>query len=90
MSLFYLNCKQHPKIDIRNMVLSIIESRLLSFFHFFKKKKIFLILICRHIDANEAKYIQRLSDAVAIKSVSAWPETRQDIVKMMEFTKAVS
>lgn len=40
-----------------------------------------------HIDSNEKKYIQRLSDVVAIKSVSAWPETRQEIRRMVEWTK---
>ncbi|XP_031573362.1 cytosolic non-specific dipeptidase-like isoform X1 [Actinia tenebrosa] len=32
---------------------------------------------------NEELYIQRLADAVAIKSVSAWPETRGEIEKMV-------
>ncbi|KAK3592564.1 hypothetical protein CHS0354_000893 [Potamilus streckersoni] len=41
----------------------------------------------QHIDANKEKYIQRLSDAVAIKSVSAWPQVRQEINRMVEWTK---
>ncbi|XP_065351852.1 cytosolic non-specific dipeptidase [Cloeon dipterum] len=41
----------------------------------------------QHIDANKAKYIQTLSDAVAIKSVSAWADTRGEIFKMMEWAK---
>ncbi|XP_060592099.1 cytosolic non-specific dipeptidase-like isoform X2 [Ruditapes philippinarum] len=40
-----------------------------------------------HIDKNADKYIKRLSDVVAIKSVSAWPETRPEIRKMVEWTK---
>ncbi|XP_045176982.2 cytosolic non-specific dipeptidase-like isoform X2 [Mercenaria mercenaria] len=40
-----------------------------------------------HIDKNQEKYIKRLSDVVAIKSVSAWPETRQEITTMVEWTK---
>jgi len=42
---------------------------------------------CRHIDNNKAKYIKNLSDAVAIKSVSAWADTRPEIFKMMEWAK---
>lgn len=41
----------------------------------------------RHIDANKVKYIKNLSDAVAIKSVSAWADTRPEIFKMMEWAK---
>ncbi|KAK3716780.1 hypothetical protein RRG08_012051 [Elysia crispata] len=36
------------------------------------------------IEKNEALYIQRLSDAVAIQSVSAWPEKRPEIKHMIE------
>ena len=43
----------------------------------------------RHIDANESKYIKRLADVVAIKSVSAWPDNRPDVVRMIEWTKKV-
>lgn len=38
-----------------------------------------------YIDDNKQKFIKNLSDAVAIKSVSAWPETRQEIFKMMKW-----
>ncbi|KAL4225624.1 Metallopeptidase M20 [Mactra antiquata] len=41
----------------------------------------------KQIDSNEEKYIKRLADTVAIKSVSAWPETRPEIRKMVEWTK---
>lgn len=41
----------------------------------------------KHIDANEPKYIKRLADVVAIKSVSAWPDNRPDVVRMIEWTK---
>lgn len=37
------------------------------------------------IDENKAKYIDNLSKAVAIKSVSAWPHTRNEIGKMMKW-----
>ena len=43
-----------------------------------------------HIDNNTDKYIQRLSDVVAIQSVSAWPESRPEVRKMAEWTKSVS
>lgn len=37
------------------------------------------------IDENKDKYIENLRKAVAIKSVSAWPETRDEIGKMMKW-----
>jgi len=37
------------------------------------------------IDENKKKYIDNLAKAVAIKSVSAWPETREDITTMMKW-----
>lgn len=44
----------------------------------------------RHVDDNKVKYIDRLAETVAIKSVSAWPETRQEIVKMCNWVADVS
>ncbi|EAA03960.4 AGAP007619-PA [Anopheles gambiae str. PEST] len=38
-----------------------------------------------HIDANKSKYIDALREAVAIKSVSAWPESRPEIFRMVEW-----
>lgn len=46
--------------------------------------------IHRQIDAQQEKYIKRLADTVAIKSVSAWPETRPEIVKMVKWTQNVN
>lgn len=40
-----------------------------------------------HIDGSQDKYIQRLKKAVAIKSVSAWPETRPEISRMVNWVK---
>lgn len=37
------------------------------------------------IDKNKKKYIDNLAKAVAIKSVSAWPETRPDITTMVNW-----
>ena len=36
------------------------------------------------IDKNKEKFIDNLSKAVAIKSVSAWPHTRPEITMMMK------
>lgn len=42
---------------------------------------------CSHIDANKAKYIETLREAVAIKSVSAWPDARPDCQRMMDWAQ---
>ena len=39
-----------------------------------------------HVDANKSRYIDALSQAVAIKSVSAWPDHREEINKMVNWT----
>jgi nonspecific dipeptidase len=39
------------------------------------------------VDAHEDIYVDRLKEAVAIASVSAWPENRGEIVRMMDWTK---
>ena len=48
-----------------------------------------VVTYVRYIDQNQDEYVKRLSDVVAIKSVSAWPDHRHEIVKMMEITKQV-
>jgi len=40
-----------------------------------------------YVDAHEEEYVDRLREAVAIESVSAWPTHRPEIVKMMEWTR---
>lgn len=50
--------------------------------HFF----LFIFNVIRHVDANKDRYIDALREAVAIKSVSAWPAYRPDITKMVEWT----
>mgnify|MGYP003919007095 CR=1 FL=1 len=45
-----------------------------------KMKKIF-----DHIDKNKKVYIQTLADAVAIKSVSAWTDHRDETMKMVNW-----
>lgn len=39
----------------------------------------------RYIDEHKQEYIKNLEEAVAIKSVSAWPDQRTEIVKMMKW-----
>lgn len=41
--------------------------------------------VFKYIDANKEKFIGNLDEAVAIKSVSAWPETRSEIVRMVKW-----
>jgi len=43
--------------------------------------------VFKHIDAHQAQYIATLAEAVAIKSVSAWPDCRPEIKRMVEWTK---
>lgn len=38
-----------------------------------------------YIDENKQKFIKNLDDAVAIKSVSAWPDVRPEIVRMVKW-----
>ena len=40
-----------------------------------------------YIDRKEETYVYRLRDAVAIKSVSAWPDHRPEVIRMIEWTK---
>lgn len=39
------------------------------------------------MDAHKSEYIETLREVVAIKSVSAWPDKRNEIVKMMEWAE---
>lgn len=43
----------------------------------------------RYIDDHKDEFIKNLSDVVAIKSVSAQPENRNDIITMIKWMKAV-
>ncbi|XP_064080143.1 cytosolic non-specific dipeptidase-like isoform X1 [Macrobrachium nipponense] len=47
-----------------------------------------LTKIFKYIDSNKSRFIDVLREAVAIKSVSAWPEKRPEIKKQMEWAKA--
>lgn len=39
----------------------------------------------RHIESKKQSYIELLKEAVAIKSVSAWADTRPEVIKMMQW-----
>jgi len=43
------------------------------------------MILNRYIDAHKKDFISNLDEAVAIRSVSAWPETRSEIVKMVKW-----
>lgn len=43
----------------------------------------------RDVDANSKKFIERLREAISIPSVSAEPQNRKNVVKMIEWTKNV-
>ncbi|XP_011501395.1 PREDICTED: cytosolic non-specific dipeptidase [Ceratosolen solmsi marchali] len=47
-----------------------------------------LTKLFKYIDCNKVKYIDNLRQVVAIKSVSAWPESRNEIIKMIKWTEA--
>ncbi|XP_037777790.1 LOW QUALITY PROTEIN: cytosolic non-specific dipeptidase-like [Penaeus monodon] len=47
-----------------------------------------LTKIFKYVDDNKARFIDVLREAVAIKSVSAWAETRGEIKKQMDWAKA--
>lgn len=46
-----------------------------------------LTKIFKYVDDNQKRFIDILREAVAIKSVSAWPHTRPEISRMVEWTK---
>lgn len=53
----------------------------------FRVENIFIFFaIFSHIEQNKARYIENLKDACAIKSVSAWPDHREEIQKMVKWT----
>nr|KAF6421988.1 carnosine dipeptidase 2 [Rousettus aegyptiacus] len=43
-----------------------------------------LTTLFKYVDENQDRYIKKLADWVAIQSVSAWPEKRGEIRRMME------
>jgi nonspecific dipeptidase len=46
-----------------------------------------LAIINKYVDDNADKFVKRLKEAVAIPSVSAWPQNRKNIIEMVEWTK---
>lgn len=47
-----------------------------------------LATLFKYVDENQDRYIKKLAEWVAIQSVSAWPEKRGEIKKMMEVAAA--
>jgi len=45
---------------------------------------------CRFIDSNQEMFIERLGEAVAIRSVSGWPEMRGEVTQMMQYAAKVT
>jgi hypothetical protein len=41
----------------------------------------------KYIDSHQDVYVERLREAVAIASVSAWPTHRPEVLKMINYTK---
>lgn len=48
-----------------------------------------VVFFSRYIDQHKQDFINNLKEAVAIKSVSAWPDTRNEIIKMMKWVAKV-
>ena len=51
--------------------------------------ELFLDKFYNHVDSNKQKYIDRLKELVEIPSVSAWPENRQEIFKVVNLVAQV-
>lgn len=45
--------------------------------------------LCRYIDTNQDVYVDHLSEAVAIRSVSGWPEVRGEVTRMVQYVAKV-
>jgi len=41
--------------------------------------------VFQYVDVNKDRFIKDLAEAVEIKSVSAWPEVRSEVVKMVKW-----
>ena len=42
--------------------------------------------LVKHIEGRREAYVERLREAVEIRSVSSWPDHRDDVVKMVKWT----
>jgi len=47
----------------------------------------FLLLSYSYVDENEKKFVETLSQVVSIKSVSADPDLRNEVVKMIKWAE---
>lgn len=65
----------------------IVQTYFVSVFFAFNFLSNFFSHFCRYIDEHKQEYINNLKEAVAIKSVSAWPDHRDEIVKMMKLAE---
>lgn len=52
-----------------------------------KCTSILFYYFCSYIDNNKVNFIETLIEAVAIKSVSAWPQTRDECQRMMDWAQ---
>ena len=50
---------------------------------------VFFPFFHRHIDQKQEGYVKLLAEAVAIKSVSGWPEARPEVLQMVNWVKEV-
>lgn len=53
-------------------------------------EKVKVRIDCRYVDEHADHFVERLREAVEIPSVSAEPERRPDVLRMIEWTKSVS
>ena len=42
--------------------------------------------IVKHIESRRETFVERLREAVEIRSVSGWPDHRDDVIKMVKWT----
>ena len=71
---------------INKMLLYIIFQKIKILFMFLR----FTHFLDRYIDNHEELYVERLREVVAIKSVSAWPDKRPEVIRQVKHTAKVS
>lgn len=64
------------------MSLSVPSAKGVLYFMYFN------FVLYSHIGKNKDKYIATLKEVVAIESVSAWPHKRNEIIRMVNWTKS--
>jgi len=48
-----------------------------------------MCFLCSYIDTKQEEFIQHLAEAVAIRSVSGWPEVRGEVTHMVQYVAKV-